>query len=203
MSLIRPVPVPTFTVFDLEFTAWGCSMASHWLRPGEFKEVVQIGAVRLTVDTFAPVAEFDVLVRPRINAVLSPYFEGLTGISNEEVALRGVDFALAYDRFLDFAEGGPICAFGHDEWVLEENIRLYGLKDMPPLPEFRDLRSWFADRQVDPRGLNSCDIGPMLGAPFVGHAHNALDDARSVAAGMEIMAARGAARAPADLAPAA
>lgn len=192
MTLIRPIPVPTFTVFDLEFTAWECSMPSHWLRPGEFKEVVQIGAVRLTADNLTLVEEFDILVRPRINAVLSPYFEGLTGISNEEVALRGVDFAVAYERFLDFAGEGPICAFGHDEWVLEDNLRLYGIKAARPLPVFRDLRRWFAAHDIDPRGMHSCDIGPALGVPFRGRAHNALDDARSIAAGMEVMAARGA-----------
>jgi inhibitor of KinA sporulation pathway (predicted exonuclease) len=108
-----------------------------------------------------------------------------------------VDFAQAYERFLTFAAPGPICAFGHDEWVLEENIRLYGLEQMRPLPAFYDLRAWFADHQVDPRGLLSCDIGPSLGAPSIGRAHNALDDARSVAAGMEILAARGARLAPA------
>ncbi len=37
----------------------------------------------------------------------------------------------------------------------------------------------------------SCDIAPALGVPFVGQAHNALDDARSLAAGMAAMAARG------------
>ena len=26
-----------------------------------------------------------------------------------------MDFAVAYDRFLDFAEGGPIAAFGRDD----------------------------------------------------------------------------------------
>ena len=69
-------------------------MATHWLRPGEFKEVVQIGAVRLDGD-FNIVAEFDVLVRPRINSRLSPYFENLTGITNEDVARSGQDFAAA------------------------------------------------------------------------------------------------------------
>jgi inhibitor of KinA sporulation pathway (predicted exonuclease) len=192
MTVVRPVPVPTLTVFDLEFTAWECSMAKHWLRPGEFKEVVQFGAVRLDGTSFEILDEFDVLVRPRINAELSPYFENLTGITNAMLA-GAVDFAEAYCRFVNFAGAGPICAFGHDEWVLEENIRLYGLQGLPPLPAFRDLRCWFAERHLDPRGLNSCDIAPMLGATFVGRAHNELDDARSVAAGMEIMAARGAA----------
>src|SRR5450755_4608494 len=187
MTLIRPIPVPVLTVFDLEFTAWECSMASHWLRPGEFKEVVQIGAVKLAADTLAPMDEFEVLVRPRINSSLSPYFEKLTGIGAEEVALHGVDFAVAYDRFLDFAGGGPICAFGHDEWVLEENLRLYGIGKARPLPLFRDLRRWFAAHDIDPRGMHSCDIGPALGVPFRGRIHNALDDARSIAAGMGVM----------------
>lgn len=192
MTVLQPFRVSTLTVFDLEFTAWECSMASHWLRPGEFKEVVQIGAVKLDGTSFEILGEFDVLVRPRINAQLSPYFENLTGISTAQVTERGVDFSQALVRFLAFAAGGPICAFGRDEWVLEENIRLYGLKNLPPLPKCFDLRGWFAARQFDPRGLHSCDIGAALGVPFTGHAHNALDDARSVARGMEAMVARGA-----------
>jgi inhibitor of KinA sporulation pathway (predicted exonuclease) len=192
MTFIRPIPAPVLTVFDLEFTAWECSMASHWLRPGEFKEVVQIGAVRLAADTLEPLDEFEVLVRPRINSELSPYFEALTGITNARLAKDGVDFAAAYERFVAFAAGGAICAFGHDEWVLEENIRLYGLTGTKPLPRFRDLRGWFAEHDIDPRGMHSCDIGPALGVPFRGRAHNALDDARSIAAGMGVMAGRGA-----------
>lgn len=189
---VRPVPSPTLTVFDLEFTAWDGSMAHNWLRPGEFREVVQIGAVKLDAATFQILDEFDVLVRPRINPCLSPYFEKLTGITTDMVVRKGVDLTLAHARFAAFAAGGPISAFGHDEIVLEENLRLYGIADAALLPAFHDLRAWFAAHDVDPRGLHSCDIGPRLGVPFQGHAHNALDDARSVAAGMEVMRARGA-----------
>jgi inhibitor of KinA sporulation pathway (predicted exonuclease) len=196
-----PLPVPaTLTLFDLEFTAWECSMAGHWLKPGEFKEVVQIGALRLDARSFAVLDQFDFLVRPRINSLLSPYFEELTGISNAQVESRGVDFVEAYDRFAQFSAGGPICAFGHDEGILEENIRFYGLKNMAVLPEFFDLRAWFAAQNIDPRGMLSCEIGPALGVPFEGRTHNALDDARSLAAAMQIMLARGA---PAQLRPAA
>jgi inhibitor of KinA sporulation pathway (predicted exonuclease) len=188
---------PTITIFDLEFTAWECSMARHWLVPGEFKEVVQIGAVKLDADSFRVLAEFDMLVRPRINPVLSPYFEKLTGITSDRVARQGTDFAIAYARFLDFAAGGPVAAFGHDERVLEDNIRLYGMKGAGPLPVFYDLRGWFAVQGIDPRGMHSCDLGPALGLPFTGHTHNALDDARSIAGAMEVMAARGARLRPA------
>ncbi len=188
------VSSPTITVFDLEYTAWECSMARQWMAPGEYREVVQIGAVKLNADNFAEVDAFDVLVRPRINPRLSAYFQNLTGITQEAVTRQGVDFAQGYARFLDFAGAGPIAAFGRDEQVLLDNLRLYGIENPRPLPVFYNLRGWFAVQGLDPRGLLSCDIAPALGVPFVGHTHNALNDARSLAAGMAAMAARGGVR---------
>jgi inhibitor of KinA sporulation pathway (predicted exonuclease) len=185
------VSSPIITIFDLEYTAWECSMARHWLTPGEYREVVQIGAVKLNADTFAELDAFDALVRPRINPRLSAYFQNLTGITQEAVTVRGVDFAEAYARFLDFAGDGPIAAFGRDEQVLVDNLRLYGIEGAHPLPVFYDLRGWFAVQGLDPRGMLSCDIAPALGLPFMGHTHNALHDARSLAASMEAMNARG------------
>jgi inhibitor of KinA sporulation pathway (predicted exonuclease) len=195
--MIRPASdhwgfsMPSVTVFDLEYTAWECSMARSWLTPGQFREVVQIGAVKLDADSFQILQEFEILVRPRFNPVLSPYFEELTGITNQEVTARGVDFHTAYDRFLAFVGQNPIAAFGRDEKVLEENLRLYGIKDARTLPLFYDLRGWFAVQGLDPRGRLSCDIGPALGIPFKGHRHNALDDAKSLAVGMEVIASKG------------
>ena len=114
--MIRPAwdhgafSVPSITIFDLEYTAWECSMARSWLTPGEYREVVQIGAVRLDADSFQVQAEFDVLIRPRFNPRLSPYFENLTGISNAQLESRGVDFRTGYDRFLAFAGDCPVSA---------------------------------------------------------------------------------------------
>ena len=185
---------PIITIFDLEYTAWECSMARHWLTPGEYREVVQIGAVKLNADTFAELDAFDALVRPRINPKLSAYFQNLTGITQDAVTARGVDFVQAYARFLDFAGDGPIAAFGRDEQVLVDNLRLYGIEGAHPLPVFYDLRGWFAVQGLDPRGMLSCDIAPALGIPFIGQTHNALNDARSLAASMEAMNARGGIR---------
>jgi len=193
-SLGMRVSSPTITVFDLEYTAWECSMARQWMTPGEYREVVQIGAVKLNADTFAEIDAFDVLVRPRINPQLSPYFQNLTGITQEAVTRGGVDFADAYARFLNFAGDAPIAAFGRDEQVLLDNLRLYGIAGTRDLPVFYNLRGWFAVQGLDPRGLLSCDIAPALGVPFVGHTHNALNDARSLAAGMAALAARGGVR---------
>ena len=179
-------------IFDLEFTAWEGSLARHWLGPGEFKEVVQIGAVRVDGAELAVTENFDCLVRPRINPRLSDYFEALTGISNRDLLAEGVDFEQAHRRFLSFAEDGVIAAFGRDDLVLEDNIRLYGLKDVPPLPQFLNLRDWFDAQGFDTSRLHSCDIGPLLGVPFEGRQHNALCDARSIAAGITVLLRRGA-----------
>lgn len=190
-------------IYDLEFTAWEGSMRHRWLRPGEFKEVVQIGAIRVDPASLAVLDTFSIFVRPRINPVLSPYLERLTGITGATLRAEGSDFADAYGRFRAFARGGVCAAFGRDELVFEENLRLYGLAVPADTPEFRDLRPWFRANGVDPCGLHSCDIGPKLGVPFEGHAHNALADCLSIAAGLRVLVARGAASPFADCAGAA
>jgi inhibitor of KinA sporulation pathway (predicted exonuclease) len=181
-------------VFDLEFTAWEGSLEQGWLSPGEFTELVQIGAVKVD-NVFAPLAEFDRIVRPRLNSSLSDYMQRLTAITNDDVRERGVDFVEAYREFVAFAGGLPIISFGRDDLVIVENIRLYGLRDLPPLPPFYDLRPWLQAQGIDITGrkFHACDVGPAAGVPFDGHAHDGLADARSVAAGIAALIARGAA----------
>ena len=182
----------TATVFDLEFTAWDGSMKRGWLAPGEFKEVVQIGAVRLDAKTLEEEAALDLVVRPRINPVLSAYLENLTGITNERLAADGVDFAEAWRRFVAFAGGGILCAFGRDDLVLHENLRLYGLDPVPPLPPYRNVTPWLRANGVDPKGFHACHVATLCGARFEGREHDACDDARSVAAGIRALVGRGA-----------
>ncbi len=165
-------------------------MAHRWSRPGEFAELVQIGAVRVNRETFAIEAGMDVLVRPRINPVLSDYFVALTGIANEDLARRGVDFVEAYRDFLTFAQGGMTLAFGADNLVFEDNLRLYGLR--APAPRFVNLRPWFDANGVPTARLHSCDVGPTLGVAFEGRRHNALADTKSLIAGIRVLLQRGA-----------
>jgi inhibitor of KinA sporulation pathway (predicted exonuclease) len=191
MSPSAPHSAPYAVVFDLEFTAWEGSMARSWLRPGEFKEVVQIGAVKVN-SAFSPLESFDMLVRPRLNPVLSAYLEKLTGITNDKVSAGAVDFAEAYRAFVSFTEGVPVLAFGRDDFVLFDNLRLYGMKDVPALPPFIDLRAWFQANGMDIGGMHSCDIGPAAGVPFEGQTHDGLCDALSLAAGVRALMGRGA-----------
>jgi inhibitor of KinA sporulation pathway (predicted exonuclease) len=179
-------------LYDLEYTAWEGSMAAGWLHPGEFREVVQIGAVKLDAETLVPIAEFEVLVRPCINRELSAYFADLTGITNAMLAARGLDFAEAYARFVVFAGSGPIVSFGRDDRVLIHNLALYGIQNARPLPEHRNIAPWLNAHGVVTRGLHACDIARACGAQFQGRAHDALEDARSLAAGARALIGRGA-----------
>lgn len=181
-------------VFDLEFTAWPGSMEHRWLRPGEYREVVQIGAVRLDSASLEQTGTLNVLTKPRLNPVLSAYFEELTGITNAAMTVSGVDFVSAYRRFAEFAAGQPIVAFGRDDLVLQENVKLYGLADqVPPLPAYRNILPWLVEQGIDPRGRHACDIAGLAGADFTGRRHDALDDARSIALGIRTLVSRGAA----------
>lgn len=179
-------------VFDLEFTAWVGSMAHRWSRPGEFTELVQIGAVRVDAQSFAEEGTLDLLIKPRLNQVLSDYFVTLTGITNDALAVRGVDFAQAYDAFLRFADGAPIVAFGRDDLIFESNLDLYGLHDAKPLPRYINIVPWLIENGIDPKGRNACDVGPLAGVKFEGQKHNAMDDARSVVSGIKALVERGA-----------
>jgi len=179
-------------VFDLEFTAWPGSMEHRWLRPGEYREVVQIGAVKVETAGFNEVATFNALAKPRLNPHLSRYFETLTGVTNVTLARDGVDFDEAYRAFVAFADGTQICAYGRDDLVLGDNLKLYGLRAMPPLPPYTNIVPWLVDQGIDPRGLHACDIASATGADFDGRRHDALDDARSVALGIATLVARGA-----------
>ncbi|HUO94075.1 MAG TPA: 3'-5' exonuclease [Rhizomicrobium sp.] len=179
-------------VFDLEFTAWPGSMEHRWLRPGEFREVVQIGAAKIEATTFEELASFNQLIKPRLNPTLSPYLESLTGVTNRAVAERGVDFAEAFRAFVAFAGGAPIFAFGRDDLVLTDNAALYGLKEMPALPPYTNIVPWLVEQGIDTRGLHACDIARAAGASFEGRRHDALDDARSIALGIRTLVGRGA-----------
>jgi inhibitor of KinA sporulation pathway (predicted exonuclease) len=171
-------------VFDLEFTSWEGSVARNWAQPNEEKEVVQIGAVKLRAQDLKILDSFEILVRPRFNSVLSDYFVQLTGITNDALAARAVDFITAYRSLLDFVGDASLWAFGRDDVVLAENLKLYGWKQDRTLPEYQNVIPWFAAQGIDLTGKHACDVAETVGAVFKGHKHDALADALGVATGI-------------------
>jgi inhibitor of KinA sporulation pathway (predicted exonuclease) len=185
----KPVHV---VIFDLEFTAWEGSMESRWTRPGELTEIVQIGAVKINAESLKEVDAFEMVVKPRVNPILSDYLVALTGIDNTRLAARGVDFVTAYRAFLDFTAASHAWAHGRDDLIISDNLKLYGWEHKLPLVPYSNAVPWFTAQGVDLKGKRACDVAEAAGAIFEGRKHDALADARGVAAGFAAMIGKGA-----------
>jgi len=178
-------------VADLEYTSWQGALERDWSRPHEHREVVQIGAVRLDAGAgFAERDAFEALVRPTINPELSDYFVQLTGIDNAALAARGVTLEAALADFARFAGGAIILSNGADIEVVTESC---GLTDIAnPLPQARWADIGPALKAILGREeLGSAEIPAVLGLPASGPAHDALADARAIAAGLRHLRAQG------------
>lgn len=170
----------TVIVADLEYTSWEGARERGWSGPGEYKEVVQIGAVR--VDTgygFAEAAAFSTLVRPNLNPVLSDYFVALTGITNDTLArdATGLDDALA--AFAMFVGDLTVLSHGPDDVVIADDCTRNGLADPFVGHDWRDIAPEI--RAITGAKLDSSELPARFGLAMDGQAHDALADARALA----------------------
>lgn len=168
-------------LFDLEYTAWPGSRDAGWSRPGEHREIVEIGAVRLDCSTpdLRVLASFSQLVTPARNPQLSEYFITLTGITQEALDRDGINFPKCYRAFAEFAtDADLLMSFGEDDEIIEENLRL---NTLPPSHAHRWLnyRALLCDDLGIPRYTCSADLPAAIGLPITARQHRALDDAHA------------------------
>ncbi|MFI3242186.1 MAG: exonuclease domain-containing protein [Alphaproteobacteria bacterium] len=189
-------------IFDTEYTTWENSKDCDWGEPWMEKEVVQIAAIKINLEKLEILEEFECLVKPVINPVLSDCFIRLTGIDNEQVEKGGVSFKEAYERFSNFA-GDLECwsynpradkpiADGH---VMKENLVLNNLPEEPTL-KYVNIHSYFKENfakigvDILKEKINSGKIAKKLGLDQhikdLGHdEHNALYDVLSMYEGFK------------------
>ncbi|QYX78704.1 3'-5' exonuclease [Streptomyces akebiae] len=189
----------TFVIFDLEFTTWPGAMEQDWSAPGQLREIVQIGAVRVD-EGYAVVEEYETLVRPVVNPRLSPFFTTLTGIDQRSVDRDGLPPARAVTDFLAFCRGGPVLSYGNDMLVLGENIgwaRARGeeIKHSALTPGFLNIRPWLNTVAPATTGVNSGRLWQALSLPrpASGHEHSALFDCHSIAVALRHLSGAGVA----------
>ncbi|QIB43580.1 exonuclease domain-containing protein [Streptomyces aureoverticillatus] len=203
----------TFVVFDLEFTTWPDALEQNWSAPGQFREIVQIGALRLRAEAasdssdssdssvYSVVEEYEALVRPLMNPRLSPYFTELTGIDQESVDREGLPSAEALSDFLAFCEGQSVLSYGNDMVVLGENLgwaRARGdeIKSSFLSAGFLNVRPWLNTVAPATAPANVGRLWQVLGLPkppVSGEEHSALFDCHSFAAALRHLRAAGAA----------
>jgi inhibitor of KinA sporulation pathway (predicted exonuclease) len=181
--------------YDTEFTTWEGAMENGWSLPGQYRELVQIGALRFDLETLTEGEEFLILARPRKNPVLSDYFIDLTGITNEDVAANGLDFPDAFSRFMDFVKDTPHACYGTDDAVVLENCTFHNMPDAPGIFDSFNIGPWFKTEgaKFGVQGkTNSGALAKTVGAPMSAiQEHNALHDARSIAAAYRFMVQNG------------
>lgn len=171
-------------IFDLEFTTWPGAQDRGWTKPDEFREIVQIGAIRVDAATLTVDGEFEALVRPIRNPQLSGFFQDLTGITQQALTGRGIGFADALDDFLKFCDGAYTLSYGNDMIILGENLILQSPPDRAParpLPPFVNIRPHINRVLPVTAPLPAGSLATALG----GHdpaesSHNALADCYSI-----------------------
>jgi inhibitor of KinA sporulation pathway (predicted exonuclease) len=190
--------VSTFVLFDLEFTSWPGALERDWAEPGQLREIVQIGALRVAKD-YSVVEEYEALVRPVVNSQLSAYFTELTGIQQESVDRNGIAPARALSDFLAFCEGQSVLSYGNDMVVLGENVgwvRARGeeLEHGFLSARFLNVRPWLNHVAPLTASANVGRLWQVLGLPKpgAGAEHSALFDCHSLAAALKHLHATGA-----------
>jgi len=186
------MPGREVVLLDTEFTAWSGSMERGWKGPGEYKEIVQIGAVRLDGASLRELAAFEILIRPLKNPRLSDYLIALTRIDNDRLERDGIDFPTALARFQQFARDRPFYCFGRDDRLIAANAASLGLPDPWPDRQATDLKDWLLRVGVKLAGIHSGELAAHVGAKSQGLAHDALVDARSLAEAVRFLVAKGA-----------
>lgn len=177
-------------IFDLEWTSWLGFMESGRDQPGRDPEIIQMGAVALSVDDkFREIDSFQVLVQPKKHPVLSDYIIKLTGITQAMVDAEGHTFPEAFNAFMNFAGPEPIQfgCFGEDEKILEINCGFYGLEMPASFTSCVNVHKEFMNLGIIGEDCNSSDLPICLGLPPVGEAHNALADSRAISAALRHM----------------
>ncbi len=168
-------------IFDLELTAWPGSAARGWTGPGEYPEIIQIGAVCLDAG-LRETGTLDLAVKPRLNPILSDFIISLTGITQERVDREGVDIAEALSRLANFAADARmlLCNGGDYAW-LRQNARLAGTVDPLAAAAFGSLSRHFSRAAARDRHVVSSDLPLVFGFVAPGRAHDGLSDARAIA----------------------
>ena len=177
-------------VLDLEWTSWPGFMESSWSLENKYREIIQIGAVRLDYENhFREVSFFNLLVKPKINTNLSDYIQNLTGITQKQVDLEGWSFVEAYKNFKSFCDKADyLCWNGSDDAAILETCKINEIGHSKLLKGGINIQPLLAKAlNLSENCITSGDITTQLGLPNIGKTHNALDDARSLAAAIRYL----------------
>jgi len=182
----------TAVILDCEFLCLEGSLQRFWCGPQDPDPVLaQIGAVKLGLAGDFPLLDtFEAYVRPidrhGTPYALDPFFTELTGITAADIETQGVTLHEALRGLDRFAAGAGFWSWGKDELMMVA-ISCYIAGIRPPLPAHRFDN---AAKLLRAAGMPEADLAKTRSSGLADYyglahpplkAHDALDDARSVA----------------------
>lgn len=173
-------------VWDTEYTSWEGCIENGWNEDeDQYREFIQISAVRFDTKSYKVKEEFNEYVQPRINPQLSDYIKDLTGIKQGQVD-EADDLKPVLEKFLKWSEGYNLYSWGDDHRVLEENIGLYNLDFNVDEDRFINLREKM-DSEILVDEYNSGNLVERFGEEPEGQMHNARDDCENLVRALELL----------------
>ena len=182
----------TAIVFDCEFLCAQGSQSRMWCAAHDPDPVIaQIGAVKLGLESDFPLLEtYRAYVQPvdryGQRYALDPFFTQLTGITERDIEAKGVSLQEALTKMDRFSDGARFWSWGKDELnMVAISCYVAGIPAAIAAHRFDN-----AVKLVIAAGMPIEDIGKTRSnklADYYGvehpplQAHDALDDARSVA----------------------
>lgn len=192
MSKLHKSLPHTFIIFDTEYTSWEGSMEREWSGKNEFKELVQISAIKVKKynNTIIIKKKLNLYLKPRINPILSQYFMDLTNIQQHVIENEGHRFKDAMKIFYRFCKNRegvkfPIFSYGNDYDVIKENLKLNSINKKSKFhrwgKHFYDIRDIFKN-YVDVDKYSSGTLYTAFGIKPKGKmsVHNAMWDSISL-----------------------
>ncbi len=182
----------TAIIFDTEYLTDAGALGRLWFGPNDPDPVlVQIGAVALSLEgDFEVVDRYEAVVVPmdrfgRQSAV-TPYFDKLTGVTNQRIADEGVPLQAGVNGLRDFAGVSPLWSWGKDElYALGVSCYLAGITPPIPASRFGNVRELVLRGGMpasDMERLSSNELAAYYGLHNKdARAHDAVDDALSIA----------------------
>lgn len=181
----------TVVIVDTEFTSWEGALENDWGEDWQHREIIQISAMKIDKDTLEVKETFDRLVLPEINPLLSDFIVDLTGITNENVQMKGIPFEEAFEKFVNFVNKDVVWCYGWDGEVFDENIHLIGRCEWHDILTFETLHTYFQSQGVDTSKVNSGKLAKHFGVDIEINEHNAMDDVTSIVAALHHLIGKG------------
>jgi inhibitor of KinA sporulation pathway (predicted exonuclease) len=166
-------------IYDTEYTSWEGCLENGWsAEKNQYRELVQIAAVKINKETFEIIDTFESFIKPAINSKLSDFFINLTGIMQGDVK-NAPPVCEALRAFLSWQDRVTACSYGRDMDVIKENIHLSSCDILFNEDLYQDIRPYFLELGV-PDNYNSGKLHKYFGVSMEGKEHNAMFDVMSI-----------------------